>query len=496
MPVTSLRTAFLSLFIILLLSASTTAQQQVGVVWNTPSNNQQALNDLDQFSELGITKLIVNTDLEEDTWQQVDSLGFGVYSNLPVYYPTVSDFANPDSILVTKITSRLNELIARPSVTSIGAFYLGQVRSNSFKEVLEPIINQIGSVASAKLYYTSLDYSLVPADSLFDFKILQVKNPEALTGAEIPSKVQGIIYDAQSRRLAPVQSLFKKAISDSIPIFFDSDWLINMTNKHPEFKKTITHYATTGELVLPLPKEPSQKAQNHNFIVILIVLVLCAFVLNYRFNPIYKKTISRYFAAHQFLVDDIMERHIRTLSPAIIIILQHIVSAGIVMYCLGNVMITQAGWEAIQYHYPDFFITQNALMNLFIWGGVISFAIHIISILWIRFLNSAVQFISQAILLYSWPLQINFILALLIVTLMISGPFYVLIYILSALFIIIFLGAFIIACFDTSNYLSSKRVPFLLGSTGIYTLIWISLGIWIISSPYLLNVLRLAVSLH
>ena len=495
MPINSSRTVVICLFLSLLATANLLAQKQVGAVWDTPSDNQSAFNELNKFADLGISLLIIDTQLKEETWRKIDSLGFSVYGDLSIEYPTVSTFASPDSALLDQISTGVNHFIAQPSVASIGLFRLGQSRSDRFREALQPIIQQIDTTASAELYYTSLFSEPVPTDALIDFKLLQVKKPERLAKSAGSSKVRGYIDMGETTLLTPVKKLLEHAEKDSIPVFFYSSWLNNMTNDHPEFAEALQHYAATGEVVFPLPKEPRPAQPSHNLIVALMLFILCTFVLNYQYSPIYKKTISRYFLAHKFLVDDIMDRHVRTISPALVILFQHIIAMGIMMYCLGNVLIADAGWGALKHHYPDFFISQNPLMNLFLWGCLLSLVTHLISILWIRLTNKEVTHFSQVTLLYSWPLQLNFVISLLIVTLMISGSFYGLIYILCTLFMLIFLGAFIITAFDTSDYLTKRRMGFLLGSAGIYSLLWIGLCIWVFSSSYLLDVLSLAVSL-
>lgn len=495
MPNTFLRTAFLCLATVLFFSASLYAQQQVGVVWSTPSDNKQALNELDRFADLGVTLLIVDTRVVEESWREIDSLGFDIYGNLPVKYPIVSTFANPDSSLLERISTGINQFITQPAVQSIGIFSLGQAQSTRFKEALQPLVQQIDTATTADLFYTTLSRKPVPTDSLFDFKLLKIKNPRLLKDSASISHVSGYIYDAQNELLNPVKTLLEQAKLDSIPVFFESDWLLKTTQSHAGFEEALQHYATTTEIVFPLPKEAAPKETRHNLVVVLLLLILGTFVLNYQYSPVYKKTISRYFLAHKFLVNDVMDRHIRTNLPALVILLQHVIAVGIVTYCLGTVLISEAGWEAVEYHYSEFFISKNPLLSLFFWSCMISLAVHLFSVLWIRLTNKKVTHFSQVILLYSWPLQLNFILTLLITTLMLSNSSYGLIYALSIVFVIIFLGAFIITAFDTSNYLSSRRIGFLLASIGLYSTIWIVLITWVLSNSYFLDVLNLAASL-
>ncbi|MDZ7715878.1 MAG: hypothetical protein U5J95_06655 [Balneolaceae bacterium] len=490
-----MRTAFLCIATVLFCAVNLSAQQQIGVVWSIPSDNQQALNELDRFAKLGVTLLIVDTSVKEEGWNRIDSLDFNVYGNLPIKYPIVSTFANPDSSLLEQISKGVNQLIAQPSVQSIGIFSLGQAQSARFKEAIQPMVQQIDTATTAELFYTTLFAESVLTDSLFHFKLLKIKDPESLKDSISMPKVKGYVYDAQNKLLSPVKTLLEQAKSDSIPVFFTSNWLLTTTQNNPEFEEALRHYTTTKEVVFPLPEEAPPSETSHNLIVVLLLLILGTFVMNYQYSPVYKKTIARYFLAHKFLVNDVMDRHIRTISPALVILFQHIIAVGIVAYCLGTVAISEAGWQAVQYHYSEFFISKSPLISLFFGGCIFGLAIHLFSIFWIRLTNKKVTHFSQVILLYSWPLQLNFVLTLLITTLMLSSSLHGLIYVLSIAFVIIFLGAFIITSFDTSNYLTSRRIGFLLASIGLYSVIWIALITWMLSSPHFLDVLNLASSL-
>lgn len=494
MPINFFRAILLVLFIVLSFSTYSLAQK-IGVEWQPPSSNEEALKELDQFAKIGTDVLIINAELEDTLWQKIDSLELSTYGNLPVNYPTVATFANPDSTLMNKISTRLNQFIGQKSVESIGVFDLGQVQNSAFKSALQPIIQQIDSATLASLYYTSLRAAPAPVDSLFDFKLLRVKYPETLMAKDTSENIGGYIYDSQNKLLSPVKKLLEKAHADSLPVFFNSKWLTKMINEHPDFAQALLHYSTNNELVFPLPKEAQKEMSNHNMIVALMLLILSVFVLNYHYSPIYKKTLSRYFLAHKFLVDDIMNRHVRTITPALVILFQHILATGITAYCLGNVFISEAGWQAIQYHYPQFFISQDPLITILIWSSLLSLLTSTISILWVRLINKKVTHFSQAVLLYSWPLQVNLVITFLIVTLTVSGFSSGLMYILGGIFIIIFLGSFIITVVDTSGYLTSRKVEFLLASIGIYTTVFAVLSIWFFSSSFLLDVLSLGASL-
>lgn len=496
MPIHFLRSFFLTFVLIPLCFSTSFGQQEIGVVWSPPSNNQLALQQLDTFTELGASRLIISRTLDEELWKRIDSLEFQVHGTLPIRYPITSTFSVSDSSLIEDISYTTNHFLNQPLVQSIGLFSFGQERSTSFKQALQTIQRQIKSVFAGPLYYISRNTSPTVTDPLFDYKIVAIKGSEANQIQQFSvSNVGGIIYEANDYLLAPVKHTLSIAQQDSLPVFFKGEWLISATQKYPEFRKTLQHYSTTSELVFPLPVQKQASSPGHSFIVILLLSVLALFVLNYQYSPVYKKTISRYFLAHKFLVDDIMDRHIRSSVPAIIIIIQHIITTGIVMYCLVNVLFTSHGLDALQYHFPQLMIVPSYSISFFLWGCLLSFVVSLLSILWIRFSNKKVSHISQVILLYSWPLQLNIVITALIVTLMISGFSPTLMLLLCGLYFLIHFGSFIITAIDTSNYLAANKTWFLVGTVALYTVLITGALLWLGLQPIFIEVMSLAVSI-
>lgn len=498
---TNLSTAvLLYLLLIFVLPAEGIAQKAIGAKWSVPDDNRQAIRQLDTFRQLGVDRLIIDIPLNESVWNRIDSLQLTVLAELPINYPVVSTFASPDSALIDEITSRLNHFTAESSVEAIGLFRFGQIRNSNFDDAIQPLIQQIAANFSTDLYYTSLTPDATETDSLVVFKLIAIDgyplNEQALTPKPGVS-IGGYIYNPgqSDSLLTPVKTILTKASGDSVPVFFESDWLLGMTEVFPELESSLRYYTSTSELLFPLPEETFPVRSQHSSIVILLLVIWGLFVVNYHINPVYKKASTRYFSAHKFLVSDIMKRHIRSITPAVIIIIQHMLATGIAAYCLGNILFAENGFDAISHHFPALFFTGSPLWSLFFWGCLISFVFHLISILWIGLLNKQVKYTSQVALLYSWPLQINFIIVTLMVTLMMAASAPGIFYLLAGFFALILTGSFAIAAFDTSYHPSGGKKLFLVSSLGVYCILLTGLAVWILRNNYLIEVLQLAASL-
>jgi len=495
-----LRFLLLSAAIIMSFSANGLAQRQLGVHWTPPADNKTAIEQLNQFADLGIQRLLITPPLEETVWERIDTLGFSVHGHIGIRYPTASTFSDPDSTLLAMISSNTNQLISRSSVQSIGIFSLGQIESDRFTNALKPITRQIDSVFRGSLFYITLRPKEVPADSLFDYKLLLdngIRYPVPSDSGKNTNRPGGYIYTSTDSIFTPAKQVLKKGERDSVPVFLKGDWLLNSTKTYPEFAESLTYYAETSKLVLPLPREINTRQPDHSIIIILLLFIFGLFIISYHYSPVYRRALSRYFFSHKFLVDDIMNRHIRTITPSLVILLQHILAAGIASYCLGYMLFSVYGQDAIQYHYSGFMITSTPLGSFFLWGCLLSLFICLLSVLWIWLINinAEIKYFSQVLLLYSWPLQLNIIICLLLVTVMISGASRSLFYLLCILFLTIQLSSFIITSFDTSGNLTVNRIWFLSGSIGLYIVLLSGFAGWVLFYTSLPEVISLAISL-
>ena len=189
-----------------------------------------------------------------------------------------------------------------------------------------------------------------------------------------------------------------------------------------------------------------------------------------------------------------MDRHIRSVGPTIIVLLQNILLAGICTYSLGNILFSSLGLEAIFYHYPIVLLFDNSSFSLFLLGCIFSLVLTLVSIVWIRISNKKVTQTRQVLNLYAWPLQINFFVATIAVALLTSGNNPTIMILLATVFAIVHISAFIVAAIDTSKYLVKQKVLFFTTSILLYCLVWMGLGIWLLQSA-IPEVIQLALSL-
>lgn len=482
------------ILILLFLPASLRAQRPIGVNWHVPDTPTEVTDQLQHFSDLGITHLQINRQLPPSLWQAIDEYNFTVYGKLPINFPVLQTFATADSTKRAQWLALIEYFNAQESVRAVNLFSYGQVQNRQFRQEVAGFIQQINTDTKS-LFYTTIHSQPLPIDSLFEAKMISY----VTTIPPVDDYVNAFFYEPASNpelHLAPVKEFLETtATSPGVPVFFDSVWLQKIIKTHPDFEEILYLYASSSQPVFPLPKRENTYSLQRNIIVIMLLLVWLILALTYNYNPIYRRSFLRYFTGHKFYVQDVMKRHIRSLFTANSILIQHAISGGIVLYCIYEVTFSALGHQAVLSHYPVLSLLGNSTLALFFWGFGATIIIETISIFWLRFTNPEVYFISQIANLYPWLLQLNLIVATLTSIVLLAGWHPIYIYVLGCLFIIFFVSSFTVTAFDTGYYVQSKRYWYLAGTAGLYLALLAGAIVWIFLLRDFMNVIYLAESL-
>lgn len=502
MRFTSRLVFLLCVFISYGLANQCSAQSSIGIRWDVPEERSNALAQLDTLEALGISLLEINSKVDPEIWNAIDSLGFRIYGQIPISFPLTSTFSNPDSILINTISDYTDHYSSKNSIEAIGLFQYGAVNKAAFDTTLQPYLEEIQRVYNGSLYYTTARSEPVPLDKLINFKLLgkEIHNTLGFTLPDsLPYNVAGYIYlpgNSMNRYLKPFKNFLERIStkSENINVFVNSEWLFKMLNKYPDFANTLKLINTDSELIFPVPHEEVEESDNYSLMVLLIVFIWGLFAINYHLSPVYRKSLSRYFTSHLFFVEDVMNRHIRSMGPSIVVLFQNMLLAGICTYSLAVTLFSTLGLEAIQHHYPLLAVFGNPSLAIFLIGCFFGLLLTVISIIWLRISNKRISQTRQVLNLYAWPLQINFFIVTVMTALLATGTRPVLMISLAILFAIVHISAFIIAALDIIKYLNKQKILFFALSIGLYIILWSGSGIWLLKSK-IPDVIQLALSL-
>ncbi len=476
-----------------LLPLELTAQRLLGVRWETPDGTEQARRELEAFHRIGITYLEIDRMLSPSVWAMIDELNFKTFGALPIRFPVAHTFSEPDSSFLDMMESLVRHYAGQESVQAIGLFQYGPVGDARFIEAVTPFIRQINNSFSGEIYYLTKPTDSFATGTLFDFKMISIKTTN---GVRAFSNSDEAIYSYSPSEelkpyLTPVKHFLEETASVPAPVYFDSQWLLETLKVYPEFRQTIQLYASDPEPVFATPKEFIQTTSSHSLIVLLLVFVWGCFAVNYSFSPIFRRSMFRYFLGHKFYVDDIIQRHIRSMGPTGIMLLLHVILAGIAIYCYINAAFSDLAVEALSFHLPLSFLGGNFMASAVVGTSLATLAIEAICVIWLYLTNRRMRKLSQVVNLYAWPMQLNLLLVTVMVTLLMAGSHATLISVLATGVLLIFLGSFIITSLDTIKYVKNKYL-YLAGTTFLYSTFWIALFIWLFNNTYLTDIYSLA----
>lgn len=478
------------------------AQGSIAVRWNIPDEPARAFEELETFQRLNVSTIEINKLPGNRIWSAIDSLGFEIYGQVPIPFPLAGTFTDPDSSLTTLMNDYIRDYSSRPSVRAIGLFQYGAVHSAAFDTTLQSITAQIRESFGRRLYYTTINAAAVPVDDHFDFKIVESRlhvadDIETAISDSLTASVGAYLYTpgvGLKEYLTPFKNFLVEAYEKDITVFVHSDWLFQMMETYPEFSETVELYNSEAEFIFPVPNEQIDHGANHSLIVLLLILIWGLFAINYHLSPVYRKSLARYFSSHVFFVEDVMNRHIRSMRPSVIVLIQNMLLTGICFYSLGSVLFKPLGYEALFHYYPFLLVFGNPSLSIFLAGCLSALILSLISIIWLRISNKRVTQTRQVLNLYALPLQLNFLIVTLMTALVATGNRPVLVVSLGLLFALIHISAFISAALDTSRYLNQKKYLFYIVSVGLYSVVWIGSGIWLLTGKFP-RVIQLALSL-
>ncbi|MDZ7772059.1 MAG: hypothetical protein U5K31_04865 [Balneolaceae bacterium] len=521
-----LRLLFLCLLFPLLTAEPVSAQRQLGVQWEVPGDRGELMSQLRTFRQLELSHLEVDRPLPEAAWDSIRASGMQVWAAVPLSYPTRCAFAAPDSATVGhagKLSSGLHR--HAPSVTAVRLFRHGAMHDARFREALAPFLQQIRSSYGGDLYHLrSLGAAGRPmsggtgtqqGSGRLDFFMQHVPVRAGYTQNSPLLPAAAADHDAAAsmagdgmpgawlyqpdEEMAPYLGPFKRLLEETAdrpdaPLFIPSGWLIDNLERHPTLGETLQLFATEGGTVFPLPEESYPTEDRVGMGVLLLFLLWGSVALHYSLSPIYRRSIRRFFVSHRFYVNDVLHRHVRVPAQGVIMMLQHAVLTGLLLYSLGSYLLTPAGTQALVHHLPGLTLFGGVHFSFFCWGALGTLLVESISILWLLGLNKRIRFFSQVTNLYNWPLQANLVTVTVLFALMVARPGGggIAVGLLLIVFLLFFLGSFVLTAFDTSRLLTNKRAWFLLSTVGLYLLLLTGGTGWMLGKTDLWAILSLA----
>ncbi len=281
--------------------------------------------------------------------------------------------------------------------------------------------------------------------------------------------------------------------SDQSAVLIPHSWLMDKLGQFELLEDALKAYTQNNTLIFPEPGT-TETPISPNWSVVLLILLLGSYLIHYRNNQVYQRSLFRYFGMHKFFLDDILEYRLRTATPATVLFFQHILIAGLLFYLFAASLVSPLGLESLYYHFPLLQFFGSGATGFFFAGISIALFLQTVSISWISILNKNSR-LSQVATLYCWPLQLNLPVVITMMAVHQAGGSGYWLIAMAALFVIIWFLSFNIASLDVASYLSRFRILYIIFTVGIHLVIIMLLASATLFYPPVSEPLHMAFSL-
>ncbi len=478
----------LSTFLLFMAFGTAQAQRVLGVVWELPDDDSQALQQLQQFQDLGITVLELQQLPSDRLWNEISQRNLAVYGDLRILFPTTHTFARSDSAFHRRVRTKIRAFAAQPSVKALNLFTYGAIHQPSFNRAAASFFHHFSALQSIRTTHTDNRITQSP-DAPAEFFRYDIRlTPQDLPSPSIPnsSNIEGYRYSPTTKlreRFLPFKQVIQATASQpQKPFFMESSWLLSMTDKYPELETILPSLASEPEPVFPVPDESLPPPGPSPLPIISLLLVWAMLAFHYNMSPLYRKSLFRYFTGHTFFLNDIFRQHIRSPFPSLIIIIQNALLISAALFTTFINFWSETGLQSLRYHFPDLFLFTGGVYDIFISSFGITLIFSVTSIFWLYFPHKSLRSITQIMTLFAWPLQINIVFGTVAIGIHVSGGSgnaAMITALLTGLMLVVCLGSFIATSVDAVQSLSGKRLRYISSTTGLYLLILAGLTIWL-----------------
>ncbi|SMO80746.1 hypothetical protein SAMN06265219_11156 [Gracilimonas mengyeensis] len=461
------------------MQAQVTAQTSLGVIWDVPATESNQTEQLQTFSEHGVQFLEIEASVSSNLQEELTSYPFEVMVRLSPAYLTINDTRDNRNELKETYFQSIESYRDFEALHSIGLLTNSMVQHPDFDPLFNPLLDSLRSASGTDLYFSH-------GEQWFYFSEPQQAFARQFYDLE---------FDEQDLISASgfLQSSGTNSPSAEIH-FIHSQWLLQALNDYPEFSKSLLAYRTTGEWHLPLP-EATPQALNINWLVLVLILLWISLALQFKYLPYIRPMMLRFFFAHRFFVDDILQYRERAAVGGSLLMLKHALFGGMVTYLTGRILLSEEGLTALLENYPLIAIAGNQYISLFFFAALLILITDLISIFWLYLPAKNLNHLSQVINLYAGSFYLDFILVTFMATSFLAGWSPILVLSLAAIFVLIWFLAYNLAAFNASTKMGQNRTTYLLLTIGLHTLVLILFLVVFFTQTDVLQVLKLALSL-
>jgi len=388
-----------------------------GIVYQESETDRLTRDEFMQLDRAGVRWLLIQEPMSENQQQLVHESDFSLLVMVPEYYPIPYRLSHNSFRYFERSDSLLHIYHQDPAVKGLGLFAYGNWQNTTLPDRLQQLANPY--LGEQSLFI--LDVRPFSSENLhpFDHIVLMTRSAHQLRSQlDQNPPLAGVLYAPED----PVLDLrdFQKVLQllgehREVPVFFHRNWF--MANSSDESLPTENNLAQItrfhfqipdAHIANPPPRHSVYKINGSMFLLFLFWLI---YALYFRVNPLYRRSIGRFFFNYDFFVNDVLMRRIRFTNDAAVVFLFSCLMAGIMGFSSADLFLDPVSRQTLL-HYTPLFSHSQAFPAVFflIFSGVMAILLGI-QIIWLRIANNKHANTSQIATFIVWPQHLNFVVA-------------------------------------------------------------------------------------
>ncbi len=484
------------------------ANRSFGLIYQESGITHLTSDEIAFLEQAGIRWLLVEEILSGEQRQLLHQSGFSLKVMVPEYFPIPHRLSREKYLYRQRSDSLMSFYRDDASVKSFGLFAYGRWQDGTLPERLRLLAEPY--LESRRLF--TLDTRPLSGQTLdpFDGVILMTRNASQLSAQlEEDPDLAGILYAPEDPGLDLRDFQDVLQLLDGhreIPVFFYRDWFANnssmrdkpsasMSDMPPEhdIARVTRFYHQIPDARIANPP-PDQSDYRVNMAMLLLFIFWVVYAAYYRVNPMYRKSVTRFFLNYDFFVNDVLLRRIRLTGDAVALFLMSCFSAGIMGFSIADIYLDPVARQALLYYTPLFSAGWDDPAAFFILFSLVMALILSVQILWVQIANSRHAHTSQIATFMLWPQHLNMVVVTAGVILLRSVPGAVTAVIMTGIFLAITVISFFTTAYNMRRIYPTSPL-YMTTTYALYVLVFTSVLSWLFFGMDILKAWELAVSL-
>lgn len=407
------------LFILLAaLQASASAQlRPVGVAWNIPKTDTEAIAQIDQLYANGFRHIYLQGVPGPAELYALRNRGMYVIQQFPLYYLTPYTVRARQDRIVESLFQYDKAYQNYPYFEGISLFYEGFIDN---PDMMQQVSGWLSSKSRAypsffathQLTEDTLQQKLAPiflAKSMDEAFQHSAKYPDRPLVLEWLGDIETTDYIWYH--------LIKQPGSGRIYLPYQ---VVMDTTQYGVVLKTLRRLQSDPEDIIVgryTPDSPDEKGSS----LISFLLLSFVFLSYYSFDPNYRKSVQRFFRSNKMFTDEVFNRRLRLPFPSFLVFVCSILLYGILHLAVNEYLINNAVAFMIGTLFPRYVLDHLAWMSFGFGVGYASLVLLFL-MLWGTMMNRRSCNFSQFTLVFLWPMHILFFIGLLMIFFVTSLP--------------------------------------------------------------------------